>query len=250
MYEATFEVEVEAGTTYQMTVGGSGQQSSLCYVDYEIGEAYTGCTLSSEEHYDYDFVVDQSCHVKHQRDCGEKISLSGDAATNIEEIDESFDASDTYSMTLNGTTPWYKAFTGLKEGSYQIASTSGGIRIYYLRVDGMEGGNGQMSNVRNIDFVYDGVTIDTETTGTGSSTTTEEYFAVDGTEYKATKTRISLVKNSPAVTLFFYRKEDGSNFIVGISSSSYKLNGYPSQTVVIVDITLTDDYVDNAWVPQ
>jgi hypothetical protein len=242
VYDWSYTFTVEAGVQYSLKRGDNEfALSNLTYVSADkIGDTMLVCSESETNHAQTDFKIDNT-NLAHTRICGATIE-----EVQAAKYQEVVATTVTAQMTLTGT-PTFHIFKIAKKGSYQLASMGSGIRIYYLRVKGMYGGNARLSNVTNIDFVYDGVTIENETYTEDGTTYTVTEFRKDKVDYYETNTCISLVDNCPAIILYFYRDGDGKYFAVG-SSVSGKTSGFPTYTTLVGDISIGSDFVDTPWV--
>jgi hypothetical protein len=239
MNDYTLTTYVNAGTSY--TLANVGENAAfLCYTEFVSCDIYknvttyypiTVCTKSNTEHQETDFGVVQQESYAHEWSCKYAVKLVSDKAKFSE-----INYQELGTIAMNSRTPVYYEFTGLKKGSYQLSSTGSGIRIYYLRVDSMVGGNSSLSNVYNIDFVYEGVSV-------GGTT-----FLKNNLEYTPTRTRITfnVTTFNSSILLCFYRDESGNIFNVGYNPA--QPTGKPTYFIKIEDtLTVTSDYIPTVW---
>jgi hypothetical protein len=197
----------------------------------------TTCEKSTEEHADSDFGVVQDSSYSHIWNCKRAVSLVSEKARYSE-----INYAEQGRIEMNSTTPVYYVFSGLSKGSYQLSSAGSGIRIYYLRVDGMTNGNTSFSNVSNIDFIYDGVTIQSVDGG--------YQFTVNDEKYTETMTRINFTVTSfnSSILLYFHRDDTGSVFSVGYNPSAP--SGKATFISVSDDLVIDTDYTPTEWKPN
>jgi hypothetical protein len=259
VYDYTVTVAIKAGTQCAVKSTSSSQTLYLSYIEYSSNsfesdssivssssvttsatyyKSIDYCTKDETEHTTTDYEFEQSDDYAHNFDCGEKILCVKQA--DVTEVNPT--TSDDYlleTFELTAGSIKYYTYSLTEAGSYMLASTNSSVNIYYLRVDGMEGGNAAVSNVANVDFIYKDVVI---------SSTDEGYvFLINDEEYAATNTRIYFSVNSfnAGVLLYFYRDDDGKNFYVGYTPATP--SGAATFVALNEDLTIEKDYTPTIW---